>query len=156
MKERPVPTVLAMITHKDRILLIKRNKYPYIGYWALIAGKLEMDETVEEAAIREAKEETGLACRSMGIKAVIHERLKEGEKTNFSGILFFVHLGSESETFSESDEGDLRWFSRSELDDARMILSDRWMIKDLSKDSAHIHQIIIEEKDGELVSMKKV
>ena len=45
----------------SEIILIKRNKNPYKGYWALPGGYLEYGkETLEDAAIRELKEETGL------------------------------------------------------------------------------------------------
>ncbi len=42
------------------IVLIKRKYEPFKGYWALPGGMLEIGETVEQAAIREVREETGL------------------------------------------------------------------------------------------------
>ncbi len=42
------------------VLLVKRRKDPYQGYWALPGGFLEIEETPEEGARRELKEETGL------------------------------------------------------------------------------------------------
>ncbi len=43
-----------------KILLIKRGGHPYIGSWALPGGFVDPDETTEQAAIRELKEETGV------------------------------------------------------------------------------------------------
>lgn len=59
---RPV-TVDVIIHHEDGIVLIKRGHAPYQGHWALPGGFVEHDETVEQAAVREALEETGLHIR---------------------------------------------------------------------------------------------
>ncbi len=44
-----------------KILLIERGNEPFLGYWALPGGFMRMDETIEETAARELKEETNLS-----------------------------------------------------------------------------------------------
>lgn len=44
-----------------RILLIKRKEHPYIGEWAIPGGFVNINESIEEAAHRELKEETNIA-----------------------------------------------------------------------------------------------
>lgn len=44
----------------DSIILVKRANEPFINQWALPRGIMEPGETIEQAAVREAKEETGL------------------------------------------------------------------------------------------------
>lgn len=56
----PVPGVGIIIEYQDQIVLVKRGGRIHTGRWALPSGYIEADESVEEAAIREAKEETGL------------------------------------------------------------------------------------------------
>ena len=43
-----------------RLLMIKRGDHPYMGQWALPGGFVKMDENLDEAAIRELKEETNI------------------------------------------------------------------------------------------------
>jgi ADP-ribose pyrophosphatase YjhB (NUDIX family) len=49
-----------LIRNGDEYLLIKRASEPDKGLWSVPGGMVEVGEKVEEAAIREAKEETGL------------------------------------------------------------------------------------------------
>jgi len=59
--KNPVPTVDIIIRYMHGIILIKR-KNPPLG-WAIPGGFVDYGETLEAAAIREAKEETGLEVR---------------------------------------------------------------------------------------------
>ena len=57
-RKNPVPTVDIIIEIKGGIVLIERKNPPY--GWALPGGFMDYGETFEEAALREAKEETSL------------------------------------------------------------------------------------------------
>lgn len=59
----PVPTVDIIIEHEDGIVLIERENPPH--GWALPGGFVDYGESVEAAAIREAREETGLELRGL-------------------------------------------------------------------------------------------
>ena len=52
--------VFTIDNEKLKILLIKRKNPPYQGMWAIPGGFVEMDEDLEDGALRELKEETGV------------------------------------------------------------------------------------------------
>lgn len=60
----------AVIEDNGRVVLIRRAAEPKQGWWALPSGFVEHDETTEEAAIREIKEETGLIVEIDGLLGV--------------------------------------------------------------------------------------
>jgi 8-oxo-dGTP diphosphatase len=62
---RPAFTVDIIIIQSGKILLIKRGHPPYEGKWALPGGFMDMNETPEQAAIRELEEETGVKVKSL-------------------------------------------------------------------------------------------
>lgn len=66
---RPAVTVdillFLLINSEVKLLLIQRDKYPFEGKWALPGGFLDMDETLEKAAIRELQEETNIQLESL-------------------------------------------------------------------------------------------
>jgi 8-oxo-dGTP diphosphatase len=63
----PVAAAAAVIVEGGRILLCRRNSSVFRGRWYIPAGFCEEDESIEQCAVREAKEETGLDTTVVGL-----------------------------------------------------------------------------------------
>jgi len=68
--ENPALAVDAVWVRSGRVLLVRRGRAPFRGFWALPGGFVELRETVEEALVRELREETGLSGRPVAIVGV--------------------------------------------------------------------------------------
>jgi 8-oxo-dGTP diphosphatase len=62
---------------ENKILLIKRNTLPFVGYWALPGGRMDPGETIKQTIVREVKEETGL---DVAIVTIVGEYVEKGIK----------------------------------------------------------------------------
>lgn len=68
--KQPSIGVGVVVIDGDRVLLVQRGKEPGAGTWAFPGGRLELGETLAEAAVREAHEETGLTIEPGEVIAV--------------------------------------------------------------------------------------
>jgi 8-oxo-dGTP diphosphatase len=115
--ESPLVGVGAVIVTDGRALLIRRGQAPLLGEWSLPGGVLECGETLREAAIREAGEETGLVVE-VGEMLGVYERVIRSEdgRVRYHYVLIdFLCRSVGGELKAGSDAADVGWFSREEL-----------------------------------------
>ena len=82
--ETPKIMVDVVIPSENGVVLIRRASEPFEGQWALPGGFVEVGETVEAAATREAAEETGLAVELAGLVGVYSEPDRDPRGHNVS------------------------------------------------------------------------
>jgi len=70
VKARPVVSVGAVVWRGDDVLLIRRGRAPFEGQWSIPGGKVEYGETLEDALVREVREETGVEIALAGLVGV--------------------------------------------------------------------------------------
>tara|TARA_R110000787_G_scaffold281671_2_gene393136 strand:- start:13084 stop:13377 length:294 start_codon:yes stop_codon:yes gene_type:complete len=57
---RPVVATITAVFRNGQVLLVRRANPPDSGRWGFPGGKVDLGESLEEAAIRELSEETGI------------------------------------------------------------------------------------------------
>ena len=106
----PTPTVDIIIFKNQKVLLIKRKNPPF--GWALPGGFVDEGETVEHAAIREAKEETGLDVTLESLLYVYSDPSRDTRQHTLSVVFTASSTGT---PLAADDATDLGYFSLDEL-----------------------------------------
>jgi 8-oxo-dGTP diphosphatase len=113
----PRVAVGAIVIHDRRILLVRRANPPGQGDWAIPGGAVKLGETLQEAAEREIREETGLTIKARDPIYAFDLIERDGNDQ----ILFhyvIIDLMADyvtGELFASDDALDARWFSPEEL-----------------------------------------
>jgi 8-oxo-dGTP diphosphatase len=89
---------------RGRVVLIERAGEPFAGQWALPGGFVEVGETVEEAAMREAAEETGLAVQVARLVGVYSDPERDPRGHNVSVAFLCRVVGGDLEAASDAAE----------------------------------------------------
>ena len=106
--------VVVFTKDKKEILLVKRGNNPFRGMWALPGGKMELSETLERAAKRELKEETGIkdvSLRQLGI----FDDPKRDPRGRVISVACLGFVKSNAKVNAGSDAKEVKWFSLGRL-----------------------------------------
>ncbi len=115
--EVPLVGVGAIIIEDSRVVLVKRRHPPLQDEWSIPGGVLEVGETVRDAAIREAREETGLIVATGELLGVFDRILLDPEqRVQYHYVLIdFLCRRVAGELFAASDAAEVQWFTRDQL-----------------------------------------
>lgn len=102
--ETPKLMVDVVIPAERGVVLIRRAAEPFKGRWALPGGFVEVGETVEEAADREAAEETGLAVEVARLVGVYSDPERDPRGHNVSVAFLARVLSGELAASSDAAE----------------------------------------------------
>ena len=117
--QRPLIGGGAIIIKGLSVVLVRRAKDPSIGEWSIPGGLVQVGESLSDAVIREAWEETGLRVRQ-GPMVQLVERIISDSKDRVKyhyGIVDYRGLLIEGELVAGSDACEACWAPRERLDD---------------------------------------
>lgn len=106
--------VIARLGNDWKILLINRKNEPFKNMWALPGGFVNMDETLEQACIRELHEETGLKPESMQ-QFRVFDAIDRDPRQRTLSVVFSVFLLDAAEVNGGDDAQKAAWFPLDNL-----------------------------------------
>ena len=120
--EVPLVGVGAIIIENTRVVLVKRAHPPLLAEWSIPGGVLEVGELVREAAVREAREETGLTVEPLELLGVYDRVLRNREqRVQYHYVLIdFLCRRVAGDLVAASDAAEVRWFAQDELAELRL------------------------------------
>lgn len=136
-QRKVIPAVLIYVRQQGKILMIHRDSQRpgdyHSGRWNGLGGKLEVDESPLEAAVRELAEESGLKLpptkfKSLGVVQFPNFKPKKSE--DWMVFIFTAELSSveEQNCQTECDEGSLHWIPVQEVSALNLWPGDKYFI----------------------------
>ena len=126
-------TVAIFVVHDGQVLLIHHRK---LDQWLPLGGHIELDEDPEQAALREAREESGLEVELLGerppttetgTRALIAPRFLDIHRISDThehiGMIYWARPRSSAATLAVEEHHDIRWCSVAELDKLQPAMS---------------------------------
>ena len=112
-KNPSLTTDIFIFDDDENFILIKRRNEPYKDYWALPGGFVEYGECVEDAAIREALEETSIHVKLEKLVGVYSNPSRDPRGHTVS--IVYTARGNMEEMKADDDSCDIDIFTKEDL-----------------------------------------
>ena len=146
-----IPYCLVYLTNRRKVLLIRKSRGRlHEGKWIGLGGKLEPGEDPVSSAVREFKEESGLILDDPKLRGTFIwiDEVR-------CGIVHIVTATRWSGALSESDEGELRWHSVSDLPTLHGLARHQRLFLDrLLQDDGHFYSGIAVYQNNEMIDYR--
>lgn len=107
---RPILAASVAVFREGRVLLASRTKPPAQSLFSLPGGVVETGETLEEAALRELREEVGVEARIVGFNRHVEVVERDGERVKRHFVIAsFVATWLDGEGTTGPEAGEILW-----------------------------------------------
>jgi ADP-ribose pyrophosphatase YjhB (NUDIX family) len=131
IKSYPRPTAGVFIIRDGKVMLVKPNRGMAKDKWIATGGFIEYGESPEETVHREAEKETGLKVDNLELLSVEKARYSS---TNYHFVsVFFTGTAKGDPKKKESEIGEIKWFSSSEISGLSTELANDAALRKLAK-----------------------
>ncbi|TAM87123.1 MAG: NUDIX domain-containing protein [Candidimonas sp.] len=125
LPHKPIPAAIAVVVRDRQVLLVRRGHQPDMGKWGFPGGKIEFGETVQDAAVRELFEETGLRAEPGRAFTALDVFDYGNDKTLRRQFVLVAVLCRwlSGEALAADDAADAAWFPVTGLESTKLPMS---------------------------------
>lgn len=122
---RPVVATIATVFRDDHVLLVRRANPPDAGKWGFPGGKVDLGECLQDAAIRELYEETGIRATAQRVLTAVDafDHDEEGAVRYHYVLVAVLCAWTSGEPIAGDDALEARWFPLNALEEEDLALS---------------------------------
>jgi ADP-ribose pyrophosphatase YjhB (NUDIX family) len=110
-----IGVIIVVFRKKDEILMMKRLKEPFYGYWGVIGGKLKFSQYILECAQQELLEESGLHA-DLTLKGLFSSKTMHNGSLSYNHEMFIIKgINPKGKLVTKTREGECAWKKISEI-----------------------------------------
>ncbi len=140
------------VVKEGRILLVRRATARGRGYWQIPGGFVECDETLDQAVVREVREEAGVEARPRGVLAM-RNRLHDSSNSTYVVFLLDWSAGAPAPDGQETDRAE--WLDLDEVERISPLPTINLAIarRALSGEASLLAGVPLEGPDGQIYTL---
>lgn len=119
------------IIEDGKVVLVRRGKEPFEGCWVFPGGFVDYGEIIEDAAVREALEETGLNVEVLAILGVYSSPDRDPRKHTISTV--FIAYPTRGKLAGGDDAAEAKWFEIESIEAEDLAFDHGRILEDLKR-----------------------